>query len=223
MLQELLAPSQVVFFTKDWMPLGTKSALIQDLMVITRITASALIFGVDDSSGSIAQKMSWAVGRETTREEDRAYSLLGLFGVNMPLLYGEGPRAFRRLQEEILKTANDHSIFAWQRKSTNTGLLASSPDEFEHSTWITSVDYQLYVKRYSISHPKPDFAATNFGLHIQLPLEPIVQSEGLYIGYLACKIGHGEPNAEWLALFLQCDPKSFSLCGRASVTICWLV
>lgn len=52
----------------------------------------------------IAQRMSWAATRETTREEDRVYSLLGLFGVNMPLLYGEGPRAFLRLQEESIKS-----------------------------------------------------------------------------------------------------------------------
>jgi hypothetical protein len=60
--------------------------------------------------------MSWAAFRETTREEDQAYSLLGLFGVNMPLLYGEGgEKAFSRLQQEIMKHSNDDSIFAWIR------------------------------------------------------------------------------------------------------------
>lgn len=55
--------------------------------------------------------MSWASGRVTTREEDIAYCLLGIFDVNMPLLYGEGGKAFMRLQEEIIKRSNDLSIF----------------------------------------------------------------------------------------------------------------
>ncbi|KAI0017305.1 hypothetical protein F4780DRAFT_782390 [Xylariomycetidae sp. FL0641] len=66
-------------------------------------------------SASVAAKMSWAASRQTTREEDKAYSLLGtgIFGVNMPLLYGEGKRAFHRLQIEIMKVAEDYTILAW--------------------------------------------------------------------------------------------------------------
>jgi hypothetical protein len=52
--------------------------------------------------------------RETTREEDVAYCLLGIFDINMPLLYGEGGKAFKRLQEEITKQSTDQSLFAWQ-------------------------------------------------------------------------------------------------------------
>ena len=63
--------------------------------------------------------MSWASYRETTRKEDIAYCLLGIFQVNMPLLYGEGDRAFIRLQEEIIKTSTDFSLFAW---SHNEGV-----------------------------------------------------------------------------------------------------
>ena len=62
---------------------------------------------------SVARRMSWAATRETTRVEDQAYSLLGIFDINMPTLYGEGQRAFRRLQEEILRRVPDQSIFAW--------------------------------------------------------------------------------------------------------------
>ncbi|GAW20942.1 hypothetical protein ANO14919_104550 [Xylariales sp. No.14919] len=64
-------------------------------------------------TASVAKRMSWAAAREATREEDRAYSLLGIFGVNMSLIYGERSKAFIRLQEEILKEIDDHSIFAW--------------------------------------------------------------------------------------------------------------
>jgi len=57
--------------------------------------------------------MSWAAFRETSRIEDIAYCLLGIFDVNMPLLYGEGKKAFIRLQQEIMKGTHDFSLFAW--------------------------------------------------------------------------------------------------------------
>ena len=60
--------------------------------------------------------MSWAANRGTTRVEDEAYCLLGLFGISMPTLYGEGRKAFYRLQEEILRTSEDTSLFAWGDK-----------------------------------------------------------------------------------------------------------
>jgi hypothetical protein len=78
--------------------------------------------------------MSWAARRRTTRIEDEAYCLMGLFEVNIPLLYGEGRLAFVRLQQEILKISLDHTIFAWGREDTlecTTGLLATSPSDFQ--------------------------------------------------------------------------------------------
>lgn len=88
---------------------------------ITGIDKSVL---VDDSlidnklgGNTVARRMSWASGRETTRIEDQAYCLMGIFGVNMPLLYGEGGAAFLRLQQEIIKSSSDHSIFAWELNS----------------------------------------------------------------------------------------------------------
>ncbi|KAI6001736.1 hypothetical protein EDC04DRAFT_1059317 [Pisolithus marmoratus] len=76
--------------------------------------------------------MSWAAQRKTTRVEDRAYSLMGLFGVNMPMLYGEGNKAFRRLQLEIIKETSDHSIFAWDTWMPRTGsVLAEDPNDFQ--------------------------------------------------------------------------------------------
>jgi len=84
---------------------------------------------------SIAERMSWAAARQTTRIEDQAYCLLGLFGVHMPLLYGEGSRAFIRLQEEIIKISDDQSIFAFasQYEDGNDSLLARSPHAFDKS------------------------------------------------------------------------------------------
>jgi hypothetical protein len=76
-------------------------------------------------------RCQWAGRRETTREEDMAYCLLGLFSVNMPLLYGEGGRAFERLQEEMMKTTTDTTLFLWQGKATeHNGMLASGPSCF---------------------------------------------------------------------------------------------
>ena len=137
-LQELLAPSSVIFFDKDWSDIGTRSSLEEYISEITGIEDF-----VNFESACVAQKMSWASGRETTRKEDMAYCLLGLFNVNMPPLYGEGDKAFRRLQLEIIKTSDDESIFAWYTQlnpqwdnfplRSSFGLLSTSPEQFRAS------------------------------------------------------------------------------------------
>ncbi|GKZ24056.1 hypothetical protein AbraIFM66951_010555 [Aspergillus brasiliensis] len=119
-LQELIAPSKLVFLAQDWSLLFPRDAVaerinditgISHLFLETRPNNQALKFNL--MSTSIAERMSWASTRETSRTEDIAYSLLGIFQVNMPLLYGEGSNAFRRLQEEIIKRSDDQSLFAW--------------------------------------------------------------------------------------------------------------
>ncbi|KAI6135427.1 heterokaryon incompatibility protein-domain-containing protein, partial [Pisolithus croceorrhizus] len=112
-LQELIAPKQIEFFNKDWVFIGNKWRLAPMLENITGIPCEILRDGLGVMRLSVAQIMSWAANRKTTRMEDRAYSLMGLFGVNMPMLYGEGKKAFQRLQLEIIRTSTDHSIFAW--------------------------------------------------------------------------------------------------------------
>ncbi|KAI6135420.1 heterokaryon incompatibility protein-domain-containing protein, partial [Pisolithus croceorrhizus] len=112
-LQELIAPKEVEFFNKDWVHIGDKWRLAPELERITGISRHVLTDGLSGIGLSVAQIMSWAADRKTTRVEDRAYSLMGLFGVNMPMLYGEGKKAFQRLQLEIIHISNDHSIFAW--------------------------------------------------------------------------------------------------------------
>lgn len=99
-LQELIAPREVLFFGKDeygWCYVGSKRTLIHPIVRKTGIDRDVL-HGMSVESCSIAMRMSWASDRQTTRIEDTAYCLLGIFRVNMPLLYGEGPRAFLRLQ-----------------------------------------------------------------------------------------------------------------------------
>ncbi|KAK7468953.1 hypothetical protein VKT23_003452 [Stygiomarasmius scandens] len=97
-LQELLAPENLVFFTQSWLEVGNKNQLADIIASITGVTIDVLLGG-DCSTISIARRMSWAAYRQTTREEDRAYSLMGIFGVHIPPLYGEGgSNAFMRLQ-----------------------------------------------------------------------------------------------------------------------------
>jgi hypothetical protein len=105
MLQELIAPASVEFFSKEGHQLGTRNSLERHIHEVTGIPVKALR-GNPLSSFSIHERMIWAEKRETTREEDKAYSLLGIFDVHMPLIYGEGrDKAFKRLQEEIDKAS----------------------------------------------------------------------------------------------------------------------
>jgi hypothetical protein len=120
-LQELIAPSIVQFYSQCWSYLGCKDQLCDLLSEITQIEVE-ILEGSDLELISAAKKMSWAAHRQTTRSEDIAYCLLGIFKVNMPMLYGEGRKAFFRLQEEIIKSTSDHSIFAWGM-ATNVGTM----------------------------------------------------------------------------------------------------
>lgn len=115
-LQELIAPSEIIFVDKDWQIIGMKNALNGILAQITGIDKDVLLTG-NMGGISVATKMSWASKRQTTRPEDVAYSLMGIFDVNMPTIYGEGEKAFIRLQEEIMKRSNDQSIFVWRRSN----------------------------------------------------------------------------------------------------------
>ncbi|KAF2004108.1 HET-domain-containing protein [Amniculicola lignicola CBS 123094] len=116
-LQELIAPSEVHFYGSRWFSLGrraflgSRSTLTPILFQTTRIHIEVFA-GADIKTYSIAQRMSWASKRQTKRVEDIAYSLMGIFGVSMPMLYGEGEYAFIRLQQEIMKTSDDQSLFA---------------------------------------------------------------------------------------------------------------
>jgi len=128
-MQELLASSTVRFFARDWSYLGDRDSLGAEIELATGIEP-----GEDAEKASVARKMSWLSHRQTTREEDMVYCMLGLFGVNMPLLYGEGPKAFHCLQEEIVRQTADLTIFCWWHSTEETGdfhpLLAPRPSTF---------------------------------------------------------------------------------------------
>ncbi|KIK16069.1 hypothetical protein PISMIDRAFT_16078 [Pisolithus microcarpus 441] len=132
-LQELIAPMALQFFNKDWQAIGNKRDLATTLEKITRVPFGVLVDGLASYRPSVAQVMSWAADRRTTRVEDRAYSLMGLLNVNMPMLYGEGKKAFLRLQQEIIRQSSDQSIFAWKptdETPQTRGMLADDPSLF---------------------------------------------------------------------------------------------
>ncbi|KAH9884794.1 hypothetical protein C8Q73DRAFT_796113 [Cubamyces lactineus] len=112
-LQELIAPRRNVFLSHSWRAIGTKKSLCKLIEGITNIDGDILLHRKPLHAVSVARRMSWAQFRRTTRIEDEAYSLMGIFGVHIPAIYGEGPDAFVRLQEEIMKCIPDQSLFAW--------------------------------------------------------------------------------------------------------------
>ena len=124
-LQELLAPRFLIFISEDWEVLGTKADLAHQLEKVTQIPATVLRFEEKLREVSIARRMSWAAKRETTRVEDEAYCLMGIFGITMPTLYGEGRHAFRRLQETIMQQYTDTTLFAWEDLMPQPGLTQS--------------------------------------------------------------------------------------------------
>ena len=224
-LQELIAPRSIEFYGDRWISrgqeasLGTRRSLMIEISDITRIPIGVLQ-GSGVSTYSVAQKMSWAARRQTTREEDRAYSLMGLFEVNIPLLYGEGARAFIRLQEEIMKLSTDETIFAWQiPRSIDfagnfSGMLATTPDSFASSASIVQAEGPAV----GIPQTTP-FSVTNMGLRLEARLiklsdfDPSVERIytplnmpgcTLYIAVLNCCF---ESTKKLIGVFLCCPRK----------------
>ncbi|KAK1826963.1 heterokaryon incompatibility protein-domain-containing protein [Podospora conica] len=232
-LQELIAPSNVVFFDSTWKRITSRQELsvekLIDVTLVTNIPSSVLRrkeerlrpcldkstmkeFYYHDYDAELcrrclrrqdslpvldtfisAERMSWAAGRKTTRAEDRAYSLLGLFGINMPLLYGEGSRAFLRLQEEILKQSHDQSLFAFARPlgDNREGPLAESPDLFAHSE-VTGRVIPSGEGRGQSYTPPMIFAVTPKTIELEMYLHP-------------CQAAYpGDPRSEYQIAVLEC-------------------
>ncbi|KAH8200067.1 hypothetical protein TruAng_005789 [Truncatella angustata] len=131
-LQELIAPPSVQFYDRSWKFIGSRESLASDIAGITSIDVELLRDKHSRSASdldrySVSQRMAWAAYRQTTRPEDEAYCLMGIFDVNMPLLYGEGSQAFQRLQEEILKRTHDQSILLYHHDFSSVETLADWP------------------------------------------------------------------------------------------------
>ncbi|KAK7397523.1 hypothetical protein QQX98_013118 [Neonectria punicea] len=175
-LQELIAPETVAFYDCNWDYIGDRNSMARLISEITSIHEPVLArkqpiassaydlmqwqrhHGRDFrarsmlSSYSVAARLSWAAGRETTRGEDTAYSLLGLFDVNMPLLYGEGDKAFQRLLHEIIRYTGDPSVLA----SWGAGApLRQSPSHYKYSGNVRWLETQGSASsRVSVTNPR---------------------------------------------------------------------
>lgn len=128
-LQEVIAPKVVEFLDSDWRPRGSRTSHARMIADETNIDYGILTGSIDVKDKSIAERMSWASKRQTTLPEDQAYSLLGIFGVNMPLIYGEGKNAFRRLVQAVIERDNDLSVLAFELPipSALSELFATNP------------------------------------------------------------------------------------------------
>lgn len=192
-LQELLAPCNVLFFDAAWSFIGSKDTLLYNIHSITRIPPLAVTrFQFPSPGMCCAEVMSWAAKRETTRIEDLAYCLLGLFDINMPLLYGEGDKAFRRLQEAILTKTGDISLLIWtglHHVDTSNVLLAPSPVSFEPATWAGHDFYFSHSQHVSLAHR---------GVSIECRLVPIYTDI-----YLADVASWGRSNQGFSGIFLR--------------------
>lgn len=180
-LQELIAPGRVYFLDCRWNIIGGRNELAAEISAITGIDELYLKLHKGRprrlAEVSVATKMSWASERKTSRVEDMAYSLLGIFDINMPLLYGEGKKAFMRLQLEIIRKSDDESIFAWTEPITkfmDQGMLASSPTRFANCGDI----------RADVKSSRPPYSMTNKGLEFRIP--PYSSSQELIKVALNC-------------------------------------
>ena len=220
-LQELIAPPVLVFLTKDWIPIGTKHSMAQVVSEITGVDAGVLQGAYTIEKVSVARRMSWASKRVTTREEDEAYSLMGLFGIHMPTIYGEGRHAFIRLQEEILKQFPDDTLFAWGNRCVlshprdllstssfisplpphhNGRLFASSPRRFRLAGDLRPVSQATLMRRLGMQGPSNHgpltYSLTRYGVHAELP---ILRSPVAMLGFLLCL----DVSGRLVALILQ--------------------
>ncbi|KAI0196867.1 HET-domain-containing protein [Astrocystis sublimbata] len=196
-LQELVAPREFEFYSGSWELIGRKNALGPLLAEITGIDVDILTHQKPLSSASIARRMSWAARREVTRPEDMAYCLMGVFSVNMPMLYGEGAeRAFLRLQEELMKESDDQSLFAWVNPSSPAemryGLLAPSPGNFLYSHSILPYDDW---------EARSPYVMTNRGLRINLHLTALDNKQ--FVAAVDCPSPPDFENSTFLAIYLE--------------------
>ncbi|KAM3437300.1 hypothetical protein MY4824_003841 [Beauveria thailandica] len=220
-LQELLAPELIYFYDKDWTHMTNKKLCLDALSLITSIPKRVLECRDEIRAASIAQRMSWLSPRKTTRREDMAYCMFGIFDINLPLLYGEGDKAFSRLQEELIRSSHDHTIFCW-----------TWPEDLAHPDWVPTLapcaaaftNSGKCIKRFS-THDMGDehvenpvllpleYSVTNVGIHIRAPV--LYSSETTCLLLLDAKM-EGMDSNTCLAIPLQ-HPRR----NRRSQTLFW--
>ncbi|TBU23849.1 hypothetical protein BD311DRAFT_767662 [Dichomitus squalens] len=226
-LQELIAPHSVIFLSRDWEVIGSKRTLADLIEEVTGIDRRVLMHKRKVEDVSVACRMSWAARRETKRIEDQAYCLMGIFGVYMPTIYGEGRHAFIRLQEEIIRKSPDQSIFAWgcilddyhsgafvtsakehdyAPQSNVETLLASSPADFSGCTDIIPVSQRSLCDRLGVGETSPEYTKSSLGIRTTFPLISITRTSFVHaaLALLACE----DKQRRIVALYLRSHPRS---------------
>ena len=245
-LQELIAPLHLEFLAEDWTVIGSKHALVDLVQSVTKIEYKALLHLEPLDKFSVAQRLSWASDRKTTRVEDQAYSLLGIFNINMPTLYGEGEGAFRRLQEEIMRRIPDQSLFAWGRVSPGShilpepdtvamvqdslsvqcvqypesdSLLAVYPRNFQNSGTIGAIQQDTTLAGNSQSRPSHahEIEYTSSPYGIRTKFRMIPISQ--YFNP-SCSVQSESPEKEWFLAILECEHKDHP--GHLLGRVCYI-
>lgn len=198
-IPQIIFPREVYFYSSDWIQIGTKRSLLPHLSSIIGIDQPVLENSVCLEDYSIARRMSWASEMTALRAEDSAYALLGLFDISMPVIYGEGQKAFLKLQEEIIRDTDDFSLLAWDDLDGHecNGLFAYSPACFRRyrngTTTPLRINGEVQIHCTGITI-QASFLKTQFGLF--LPLEgqdgstcciPLAQWNGRFV-----RAGHVE-------------------------------
>ncbi|KAM5536985.1 hypothetical protein V8D89_009314 [Ganoderma adspersum] len=236
-LPELVAPKSVVFFSREWAYIGVKQDLAAVLESTIRVPARVMTRQDAPSKYSVAERMTWAGGRRTTREEDRAYSLMGLFDVRMSARYGEGASAFPRIQQKIAQKTMDMSLFSWGRRVSwnwfcrwissvqprqaaryfsDGNLLAPSPDHFLPARAISSAgSLAAVVQDRSARVPQGQQAVPGYTLAKAGELIfrlPVFETGTFSVAIICCSDTDG-----FLALFVNPSPSFNSVDTSAPI------
>ncbi|KAI0357090.1 HET-domain-containing protein [Trametes cingulata] len=222
-LPELIAPEVVIFISNTWFPIASKRSIPHLLEEITGVDAAVLLGTISLHEVSVARRMSWASARKTSRVEDEAYCLMGIFGVHFPATYGEGSEAFVRLQEEILRRIPDTTLLAWgprddpvetilgYRSSVyptpqgttyieNSCLLAPNPAAFAQCSDLISVSKKVFAAAYDIAPHTVRFTATSHGILANCPVIDF-SNECVLLLLPCCRAG--DQSASFVALILR--------------------
>ena len=222
-LQELIAPRTVQFFNKQWNHVGSKLRQYSIVAQITSIPEQILSTKGDPhyelGKFSVAQKMSWASTRQTTRKEDIAYCVLGLFDINMPLLYGEGNKAFFRLQQEIMKHSTDQTLLGWCAGDTMPdcyypGILATHPSCFRNAKCLREAAYSVGSQRgqlelFGLTYTNPQELASLIKKMASKPFQLTNQGLEIFLQFI--------PNAQMKSRHDDCD----ALICEYAILNCW--
>ncbi|KAI0023414.1 HET-domain-containing protein [Xylariomycetidae sp. FL0641] len=206
-LQELIAPSDVEFYDHSWEALGSKRELTPRIIEITGIDEQVLSDPEHLQMIPVARRMSWAANRKTTRVEDMAYCLLGIFDIHMPMIYGEGGKSFIRLQEEIANRNSDLSLFAWRQADSSQelrGAFAKSVDEFSGCG-----NLKHRVRGASL---EKEFTITNKGLRIETALVNVPSASDDLVWNLGVSERDDWPlhiAGGWLGVYLTKTPNGY--------------